>query len=126
MAEHQPPRYRFRSSSRIKQGRDFARLKQKGERRTSGGLVVNWLRMPTGSDSRLGVVTSGKVGGAVVRNRVRRLLREAFRLHQRELAHPVDLVLVARQSIAGKRYAEVENEFLAALRKAGLLNPAAQ
>jgi ribonuclease P protein component len=126
MAEQQPPRYRFRSSSRIKQGRDFARLKQKGERRTSGGLVVNWLRMPTGSDSRLGVVTSGKVGGAVVRNRVRRLLREAFRLHQRELVHPVDVVLVARQSIDGKRFAEVENEFLAALRKAGLLNPSAQ
>lgn len=125
MAEHQPPRYRFRSSSRIKQGRDFARLKQRGERRTSGGLVVNWLRMPMGSGSRLGVVTSARVGGAVVRNRVRRLLREAYRLHRTELAHPVDLVLVARQSIAHKRFAEVETEFLAALRKAGLLNPTA-
>jgi ribonuclease P protein component len=61
------------------------------------------------------------VGGAVARNRARRLMREAFRRHQLELAQPVDLVLVARPSIAGKGFAEVERDFLITLRKAKLL-----
>jgi RNase P protein component len=42
-------------------------------------------------------------------------------LHQHELAQPVELVLVARNSIAGKDFAGVEKDFLAALRRASLL-----
>jgi len=114
-------RLRFGRGARIKQGRDFVRVRQKGERLAFGCLIANWLRLPVGAVSRCGVITSGKLGNAVVRNRARRLLREAFRLHQHELALPVDLVLVARNSITNKGYAEVEKDFLTTLRKAGLL-----
>ncbi len=86
-----------------------------------GCLIANWNRLPEGSAPRLGVVTSKKIGGAPARSRARRLLRESFRLHQHELARPVDLVLVARNSIAGKSFAAVEKDFLAALRRASLL-----
>jgi len=61
-------------------------------------------------------------GGSVVRSRAKRLLRETFRVHQHELAEAVDLVLVARPSIARRGFAEVENDFLTTLRRAGLLN----
>ncbi len=60
------------------------------------------------------------IGGAVARSRARRLLRESFRLHQHELEQPVELVLVARNSIAGKNFADVEKDFLKALNRAGL------
>lgn len=73
------------------------------------------------SRSRLGVITNRKVGNAVTRNRVRRLLRESFRRHQLDLFIPVDLVLVARPTLAGKSFAEVERVFLDTARKAGLL-----
>jgi ribonuclease P protein component len=114
----------FPRSRRIKLNRDFARAKSKGERIASGCLVANWFLLAGNSSTRLGVVTSGKIGNAVVRNRARRLLRESFRLHQHELAQPVDLVLVARNSIAGKSFFEVEQDFLRALRKAKLLKTA--
>jgi len=115
------PRLRFGRAARIKQGRDFDRLRRAGQRLAQGCLVANWQALAPGAASRLGVISSGKIGGAVVRNRARRLLRECFRLHQHDLAKPVDLVLVARPSIAGKGLAEVERDFLTTLRKAGLL-----
>ena len=121
MTAETPGRLVFGRDARIKQGRDFARVRQDGTRLVVGCLIANWRRLPTTTASRLGVVTSCRIGGAVVRNRARRLLRETFRLHQFELNQPIDLVLVARASIAGKKYREVEKDFLITLRRAGLL-----
>jgi ribonuclease P protein component len=99
---------------------EFARAKAEGKRLICGCLIANVLPRRSGQASRLGVVTSKKIGGAVARSRARRLLREGFRLHQRDLARPVDLVLVARPSIAGKTFAEVENDLMRVLRQARL------
>lgn len=46
---------------------------------------------------RLGLAVTRKVGGATVRNRIKRVLREFFRLHQRRLVLPVDIVAVAKK-----------------------------
>ena len=108
---------RFPRSSRVKQQRDFARARAQGNRVVSGCLIANVLPR-AGVSSRLGVVTSSKIGNAVVRNRARRLMRETFRLHQHELAWAMDLVLVARPSIVGKKLADVEHDFLRVLRQA--------
>lgn len=112
---------RLGRSSRLAQSRDFARLRQHGERLALGCLIANWNKLPAGSTPRLGVVTSKKIGDAPDRSRARRLLRESFRLHQHEFSQPVDLVLVARNSIAGKSFAGVEKDYLAALRRAKLM-----
>ena len=84
-------------------------------------MLANWQSLPEGNPSRLGVVTSRRIGKAHVRNRARRLVRECFRLHQHELLQPVELVLVARRSIAGRKFHSVERHFLALLKKSGLL-----
>jgi ribonuclease P protein component len=116
-----PKRLRLGRSSRLAQSRDFARVRQRGERLVLGCLIANWNQLPDGSAPKLGVVTSKKIGNAPARSRARRLLRESFRLHQHEFARPVELVLVARNSIAQKDFAEVEKDFLAALHRARLL-----
>jgi ribonuclease P protein component len=105
----------------LKQARDFARVRREGRRMVSGCLIANWCTLPPGSPMRLGIITTKKLGNAVVRARARRLLREAFRLHQHDLTEPVDLVLVAQRTIVGKGFAAVEGDFLAVLRKARLL-----
>jgi ribonuclease P protein component len=121
MPAETPKRLRLGRNSRLAQNRDFARVRQQGERLAQGCLIANWNKLPDGALPKLGVVTSKKIGGAIERSRARRLLRESFRQHQNELAHPVELVLVARNSIAGKKYTEVEKDFLAALNRAKLL-----
>lgn len=87
-------------------------------------MILNWSALPSSRSGRLGIVTGRSVGNAVARSRARRLLREAYRLHQHRLGAPVDLVLVARPSIAGKDFAAVERDFLAALERARLGRPA--
>jgi len=116
-------RLRLGRGARLAHTRDFARVRRVGERLTQGCLIANWQPLPAGSPLRLGVVTSKKIGGAVVRARARRLLRESFRRHQHALARPVELVLVARNSIGGKAFAAVEKDYLTALKRAGLWTP---
>ena len=119
-APAEPPK-RLGRSARIEQSSAFVRIRQQGQRLALGCLIANWQKLPEGSKPRLGVVTSKKIGGAVQRNRARRLLRECFRQHQYELAQPVEIILVARNSIAGRTFGEVEKDYLTTLRRAGLL-----
>ncbi len=121
MSPESPARRGLGRRSRIKQARDFFRVRQAGERAVKGCLIANWLRLPSDSLSRLGVVVSKKVGNAVVRSRAKRLLRESYRQHQHEFTQPLDLVLVARNSIKEKDFAGVERDVLSTLRQAGLI-----
>ena len=74
----------------------------------------------TGGRNRLGVTVSTKLGHAVVRNRVRRRLREIFRLNQGGLAQGYDMILVARTRAVGAEYRELERAFLSVCGKLGL------
>lgn len=114
------PRHTLPRSMRLRQRRDFSRLKQDGQRLARRELVLNWQERPAGESSRLAVITTRRLGNAVVRNRARRLLRECFRRHQHELRAPVDLVLVARGGLVGAKLAQAEAAYLGALRDANL------
>lgn len=115
-----PLRLQFSSQRRISRSSDFARLKEEGRREICGTLILNWL---TSKELRLGVVTSRKVGSAVIRSRARRLLREVFRQHQYEVTEPVSMVLVARKSIAEMNLETVRRDYLRALSRAKLRKP---
>jgi len=80
---------------RVKSGAEFAQAYKAGVRDDARWVVV--YGRPNGlAHARLGLSISRKVGGSVVRNRLKRLLREAFRLRQRELAPGIDLIVVGR------------------------------
>ena len=59
MAAKTPQRLQFGRAARIKQSRDFARLRRAGERLVIGCLIANWQRLPAEAASRLGVITGG-------------------------------------------------------------------
>ena len=126
MADAPSGRLTLGRDKRLRHRQEFARLKTQGRRLVRGCLIMNWQPNPEGAVSRLGVVTSKKIGNSVTRSRARRLMREAFRLHQHEFLTPVDMVLVARHSIAEAGFAEVERVFLKLLSQAGIIAPASE
>ena len=90
-----PPRLLFRRAQRLTRALDYQAAYADRVTRTRGPLVV-FARRNTLGHARLGLSVGRKVGNAVVRNRVKRLLREAFRLHQRDLPAGLDLVVNVR------------------------------
>ena len=86
------------------------------------GSVVVYVakRSNGGGPARAGFVVSRKVGGAVARNRAKRLLREALRLEGGGLPEGLDLVVVARPSIAHASYHEVAGNLRNIMTAAGI------
>jgi ribonuclease P protein component len=66
---------------------------------------------------RLGLAASRKLGGAVARNRAKRLLREAFRRHKRRQARGEDLVVLPRPPLVARSQDEVDREYTNLLRR---------
>ncbi|OGD75350.1 MAG: ribonuclease P protein component [Candidatus Coatesbacteria bacterium RBG_13_66_14] len=87
-------RYTYPRSSRLTSARDFRRLFRSGRRLQSGPLRLVWLAEGV-EGVRYTTVAGRKVGNAVVRNRVRRRLRELFRLNRHLIQSPAHLALVA-------------------------------
>ena len=84
---------------RLSRSSDFQRIYRQGSSTASRFLVLYSFKRPaeTGAEGpRLGLSVSKKLGGAVVRNRVKRLLREAFQGCAGHLAEEYDLVVIAR------------------------------
>ena len=104
----------------LKKNSDFRRLYTKGKSAVTPCLVL-YCRKGRGEGIRTGYTVSAKLGHAVVRNRVRRRLREIYRLHEEELRRGTDLVVVARGRSVSASYRELERDFLTACKKLGLL-----
>jgi ribonuclease P protein component len=86
---------RFLTQYRLKRGADFERAFQRRRPASDDCLLIYVCENGLGHP-RLGASVSRKVGGAVVRNRWKRLLREAFRLGREELPAGLDLVVIPR------------------------------
>lgn len=99
----------FGRENRISKRVDF--WKDRGRRKrfdTEHFMVI--LRKNNKDVKRLGLVVGRKVGGAVSRNRIKRLIREFFRLNNEKMPESSDLIIVAKENIDIKGYQEVSEE----------------
>jgi ribonuclease P protein component len=107
--------------SRLSSPAAFRSVFSTGRSYAHGAVVLYVAKRATGGGpARAGFVVSRKVGGAVARNRAKRLLREALRLEGRDLPDGLDLVVVARPSVADVSYGEVAGDLRDVLNAAGL------
>jgi len=90
-----PRRYRLPNRMRLKTAGQFRAVYDRGMS-TAGGPLVIYARPNALDHPRLGLSVSRRVGRAVTRNRIKRLLRESFRLHQHDLPCGYDLVVNVR------------------------------
>ena len=107
----------------VKENYEFRRIYRKGRSAVSPCLVVYCQKNRRGQ-SRLGVTVSTKLGHAVVRNRVRRRLREIYRLNREKMPAGYDIIIVARVRAAETPYRKLERHYLCCLGELGLLTDA--
>ena len=106
--------------NRLKRSSEVTGVQQQG-RSWRHPLCILLVRSGGSEATRFAFVVSKRVGKAVVRNRVRRLLREAVRLHLDEIKPGWDCVWIARPQLSQASFAEVETAVLHLLARAGLL-----
>ena len=106
-------------SSSLKLNHVFRRLYS-----TSGyanSYLVLYAKPNRSSTNRVGITVSKKLGGAVVRNRVRRRLREVYRLHELQFSPGWDIVVVARRRCVSADFQKLTQAYLALAQKANIL-----
>ena len=110
----------MKTTAPLKENHLFRRAYNRGKSAADSRLAL-YVRRNGQKANRLGLTVSTKVGHAVTRNRVRRRLREIYRLHEDALASGCDVVIVARVRAASSDYHQLEKSFLKLADKLDLL-----
>jgi ribonuclease P protein component len=107
---------------RLKRRAEFLRVAAKSRKSAMPGLVLQAHVREDSGPARLGFTVTKKVGNAVVRNRVRRRLKEATRMLLREHPLPaVDLVLIGREGTRRRQFTALVEDLRRALARTGVL-----
>ncbi len=109
----------MRFSSPLKLNHIFRRLYATGG--FANGFLVLYARKNRLGVNRVGITTGKKLGRAVVRNRVRRRLREVYRLNEEKFRPGWDIVVVARSKAITAKFSDLSAGYLSLAQKAGLL-----
>lgn len=115
-----PRKNTYTQAHRVKAHEDFQKIHDKGQSVVDSYGVFYFLPSPH-DHSQLGTAVGKKLGNAVLRNKIKRRMRETFRQHQYRLKKPVSIVWVARRRLAHAPFAMYETVFLRLAKKAGLL-----
>jgi ribonuclease P protein component len=105
----------FRPREHIKRRTDFETIYESGVK-VNGRVMTVFVRHTSTGYPRLGIAATRKIGGAVIRNRAKRLTRELFRSHKPTAA--LDIVVVPRRGFLDAPYSSLEREFDALLKRA--------
>lgn len=121
-----PRPHGFGRDARLSSRKDFQRVFSDGRKVVGRNLILWHYTSPSGGEApraaRLGLSVSAKVGKAVLRTRLKRLAREAFRHNRARLSPESDLVVYLRPGCRWKTAADAETDLLDLCAKAGLIS----
>lgn len=106
----------------LKENREFRRLYSKGRSKASSRLVLYCRKNRLGKN-RIGITVSAKLGCAVKRNRIRRRMREVYRLNEERFEPGNDIVIVVRGRAMDSGFDDLTRSFLRLADALGLLKP---
>ena len=110
----------MKNTESLKLNRDFRRLYARGKT-CAGAYIVVYAQKNRLGTNRLGLTVSKSTGKAVKRNRLKRLMRESYRLMEDRIETGFDFILVARTRALGKTFGQIQEDTERAMRKLGLL-----
>jgi ribonuclease P protein component len=110
-------RERFPGAARVRRRPEYLEIQNRGRRVVGPNLLLFALPFAVPGGGRLGVTVSKKVGGAVLRNRVKRWIRDCYRRRRPEFPRGLDLVVVARPPAARADHDAVCNELASLARR---------
>lgn len=103
-------RYTFPKTEHLLKKWEFQRVFAENRKFTGRYIVVHILQNQ--SNRKAGILVSRKIGNAVKRNRIKRLIREAYRLNKHSLPDNIHLVIIAKQGIGDLKYKDIEEDLL--------------
>ena len=106
------PTGRFERADRLLDSKEFQRISREGRRIASAEFVMLIGRSAKRGRKRLGISASRRVGNAVVRNRIKRVVREWFRDRRDQWPEDMDLLVIARRKAAGALSGSALNQAL--------------
>jgi len=101
---------RFPRDARLLKHADFQVVYQEGRKHFSGNMTAFYRESKRAEGPRVGFTVGKVLGGAVVRNRIRRRMRSVVRQHLNELVKPLDLVLHPRKSVLTLKFTQLDAE----------------
>ena len=116
-------RFRFSRLSRLSRASEFRQVKASGKSWTGKHLVLAILTREINVAPRIGIIATKRVGNAVSRNKIRRRIREIFRLNQHRIKQGFWVVTIARLSAAKAAFDELQRDWLRLVERASILAP---
>jgi len=116
-------RFSFSKIERLTKDREFERIFRAKNSYADNNLIIYVYQRDTeheGKQVRLGLVTKRKLGKAVIRNKLKRRLREIFRLNKHRLKPGLDIIFLPRENAVSRSYQELENSVLKLFQRADL------
>jgi len=113
--------FKLNKESRLRKRPLFRKVYEEGRFVANKMMAMHFIPNPDHS-RRIGFSAGKKLGGAVVRNRCKRRLRECYRLHQNEMPAGVDLIIVARRALVNAKWELIVGAFLDALRRSRVMS----
>ena len=117
-----PSRQSFSPSQKLRKSFEFERVKAKGYSHKADAFFLQAFREPSAKFPRLGIIATRRLGNAVTRNRMKRILREIFRRNSDKIIPEAEIIILPRKKMCSLEFSKIEVKFKESLKKLSLLS----